>query len=124
MSFFLRMTDESRNDDRPKISVSGRRWPIIIVFAMYSLTSAFQWIQFAIIPSLFTTYYDVSLGAISWTSMIYMATFIPLVFPATYLIDNTGMRNVALIGAGMNAVGTVIKCFAIHPDMFWLGMGL
>ena len=107
-------------EDQNQLLVSKRRWPIMIVFALYSLTSAFQWIQFSIIPSIFTTYYHVSLGAISWTSMIYMATFIPLVFPATWLIDNTGMRNVALIGAGMNALGIIIKCCAIRPDLFWL----
>ena len=42
-----------------------------------------------------------------------MATFIPLVFPAMWLIDNTGLKNVALIGSGLNAAGSLIKCFGI-----------
>ena len=64
-------------------------------------------------PEIFETYYAVSNKAIIWTSQIYMATFIPLVFPAMWLIDNTGLKNVALIGSGLNAAGSLIKCFGI-----------
>ena len=49
-----------------------------------------------------------------------MATFIPLVFPAMWLIDNTGLRNIALIGSGMNAAGSLIKCFGISQSLWWL----
>lgn len=108
------------SSDDEEVATSALRWPIMFVFAVYSLSSAFQWIQFAIIPSIFQTYYGVTAGAITWTSTIYMASFIPLVFPATWLIDNTGMKNVALLGSGINAIGTLVKCFAIHPDYFWL----
>ena len=66
---------------------------------------SFKWIEFAIVPNVFQTYYDVGLSSIMWTSQIYMATFIPLVFPAMMLIDNTGLKNIALIGSGANAIG-------------------
>jgi len=49
-----------------------------------------------------------------------MATFIPLVFPAMWLIDNTGLKNVALIGSGLNAAGSLIKCFGISQSAWWL----
>ena len=117
---FVDISSFRMTSDEEEVATSALRWPIMFVFAVYSLSSAFQWIQFAIIPSIFQTYYGVSAGAITWTSTIYMASFIPLVFPATWLIDNTGMKNVALLGSGINAIGTLVKCFAIHPDYFWL----
>ena len=61
-----------------------------------------------------------SLTAIIWTSQIYMATFIPLVFPAMWLIEKTGLRNIALIGSGINAAGSFIKCFGISQSLWWL----
>ncbi|CBY37336.1 unnamed protein product, partial [Oikopleura dioica] len=86
----------------------------------YSLTSAFQWIEFAILPGIFTEYYGISSNYVTWTSTIYMATFIPLVFPATWLVDNTGLKNIALLGSGMNALGALVKCLALGPDSFWI----
>jgi len=80
-----------------EISSSSRRWLIILIFSGYSLTSAFQWIEFAILPGIFTEYYGISSNYVTWTSTIYMATFIPLVFPATWLVDNTGLKNIALL---------------------------
>jgi len=107
-------------DGNAEISSSSRRWLIILVFSCYSLTSAFQWIEFAILPGIFTEYYGISSNYVTWTSTIYMATFIPLVFPATWLVDNTGLKNIALIGSGMNALGALIKCLALGPDSFWI----
>ena len=85
------------------------------------MTSTFQNIQFTVKPELFVTYYDISVTALSWTSMINMAVFIPLLLPAMVLFENTGLRMILLIGSGMNAVGTIIKCFAYSPDMFLVG---
>ena len=73
---------------------------MMLIFATFSLTSAFQWIEFVIVPGVFQEFFGVSLNALNWTSMIYMAAFIPLVFPATWLIDNTGLKNICLIGSG------------------------
>ena len=87
----------------------------------YGMTSTFQNIQFVVKPELFSTYYDITINTVTWTSMVNMAAFIPLLIPAMVLLDNTGLRAVLLTGAGMNAAGTLIKCVAIRPDMFWVG---
>lgn len=50
--------------------------------------------------------------------MIYMLAYIPLVFPATWLLDKKGLRVVALIGALGNFLGSAIKCFSAYPDRF------
>jgi len=106
--------------EETQISASSRRWAVIFIFAAYSLTSAFQWIEFAIVPAVFQEYYNIEFAAIAWTSQIYMATFIPLVFPATWLIEQTGLRNIALIGSFINALGSVVKCLGTGRESWWI----
>lgn len=50
--------------------------------------------------------------------MVYMLAYIPLIFPATWLLDRKGLRLVAILGSLLNAVGAWIKCVAIHPSRF------
>ena len=64
-----------------------RRWFILILFVVYSMSNAMQWIQYSIIANIVTKYYKVSSFAVDWTSMIYMVTYIPLIFPASWLLD-------------------------------------
>lgn len=52
--------------------------------------------------------------------MIYEAMYIPLIFPATWFLDRSGLRAAVLVGASGNAIGTAIKCFSAMPDRFWL----
>lgn len=67
--------------------VYTRRWFILGIFVLYSASNAFQWIQYSIIANIVMKYYDVSSTAVDWTSMIYMITYIPLIFPGSYLLD-------------------------------------
>jgi len=54
---------------------------------VYSASNSMQWIQYSIISNIITKYYDVSDYAVDMTSMIYMITYIPLIFPASYLLN-------------------------------------
>lgn len=40
-----------------------------------------------IITSILEKYYSISTLAVYWTSMIYMVLYIPLIFPASWLLD-------------------------------------
>jgi hypothetical protein len=40
-----------------------------------------------IITSILEKYYSVSTITVYWTSMIYMVTYIPLIVPASWLLD-------------------------------------
>lgn len=70
-----------------EIKVYKKRWLILIIFVVYSASNSMQWIQFSIISNIVTKYYNVSDYAVDMTSMIYMITYIPLIFPASYLLD-------------------------------------
>jgi FLVCR family feline leukemia virus subgroup C receptor-related protein len=49
-----------------------------------------------IITSILEKYYSVSTITVYWTSMIYMVTYIPLIVPASWLLD----KKVRVGGAG------------------------
>ncbi|XP_052009809.1 feline leukemia virus subgroup C receptor-related protein 2-like isoform X2 [Xyrauchen texanus] len=99
-----------------------RRWLIVFLFSSYSLCNAFQWIQYGIINNIFMKFYNVTSFAIDWLSMIYMLTYIPFIFPVTWLLDRKGLRVIALVAASINCVGTWIKVASVQPSLFWVTM--
>ncbi|XP_076873390.1 choline/ethanolamine transporter FLVCR1 isoform X2 [Brachyhypopomus gauderio] len=99
-----------------------RRFAVLTIFSLYSLVNAFQWIQYSIITNIFTDYYSVSSLQVDWLSVVYMVAYVPLIFPATWLLDKKGLRVTALLGAGLNCIGAWVKCASIGPGLFWVTM--
>ncbi|CAL1586218.1 unnamed protein product [Knipowitschia caucasica] len=97
-----------------------RRFAVLAVFCLYSMVNAFQWIQYSIITSIFTHFYGVTNANIDWLSIIYMVAYVPLIFPATWLLDRRGLRLTALLGSGLNCAGAWLKCASVSPDLFWV----
>lgn len=97
--------------------VYKRRWLILLIFCLYSLSNAYQWIHLNIISNIIESYFNSSLPedyyqrrvAIDWLSMLYMLAYIPLIFPATWLLDKKGLRLCGLCGAFLNALGAWVK---------------
>lgn len=67
--------------------VYSRRWLILFLFVLYSMSNAMQWIQYSIISNIITKFYHVPDLYVDWTSMIYMLSYIALVFPGSWLLD-------------------------------------
>lgn len=99
-----------------------RRWAIVFLFSAYSLSNAYQWIQYGIISNIIMKFYDVDLFAVDWLSMIYMLTYIPFIFPVTWLLDKKGLRVTALVANALNCAGTWIKVASARPDLFGVTM--
>uniref|UniRef100_A0A2K6G7D8 FLVCR choline and heme transporter 1 n=1 Tax=Propithecus coquereli TaxID=379532 RepID=A0A2K6G7D8_PROCO len=106
----------------PRIALSTRRFLVLLIFSLYSLVNAFQWIQYSIISNVFQGFYGVSLLHIDWLSMVYMLAYVPLIFPATWLLDTRGLRLTALLGSGLNCLGSWIKCGSVQQHLFWVTM--
>ncbi|PWA28308.1 hypothetical protein CCH79_00019038 [Gambusia affinis] len=102
----------------PETRLYWRRFGVLAVFSLYSLVNAFQWIHYSIITNVFTRYYGVTSDKVDWLSMVYMVAYIPLIFPATWLLDRRGLRLTALLGAGLNCAGAWLKCASVSPDRF------
>ncbi|XP_034383181.1 feline leukemia virus subgroup C receptor-related protein 2 isoform X2 [Cyclopterus lumpus] len=95
-----------------------RRWMIVLLFSSYSLCNSFQWIQYGIINNIFMKFYNVDAFTIDWMSMIYMLTYIPFIFPVTWLLDKKGLRVIALVATALNCTGTWIKVASVQPNLF------
>ncbi|KAJ8408040.1 hypothetical protein AAFF_G00262680 [Aldrovandia affinis] len=106
----------------PTTHLYKRRWFIVCLFSSYSLCNSFQWIQYGIINNIFMRFYSVNSFTIDWMSMIYMLTYIPFIFPVTWLLDKKGLRVIALVATAMNCVGTWIKVASVRPDLFGVTM--
>jgi FLVCR family feline leukemia virus subgroup C receptor-related protein len=57
------------------------------MYVCFAFVNNVQWIQYAIINNLVIRYYNVGAVAVDWTSIIFMATYAPLIFPALYLLE-------------------------------------
>jgi len=64
-----------------------RRWPMLLLFVLCSMANAVQWIQYSIISNVIMKFYDVSSFAVDFTSIVYMVSYIPLIFPASWILD-------------------------------------
>jgi FLVCR family feline leukemia virus subgroup C receptor-related protein len=117
-------------DNTSQTTVYLKRWLIIFTFASISFLNAFNWIEHNIIQDVTEAFYNKSLpedptsrtNAINWFSMVYMICYIPLVFPAMFLLDRYGLRVSVIIGAFLTAIGSIIKCFAVKPELFLVAM--
>ncbi|XP_042236567.1 feline leukemia virus subgroup C receptor-related protein 2-like isoform X2 [Homarus americanus] len=96
------------------------RWVILCLFVLYSMSNAFQWIQYSIINDIITYYYGVSPTMVDWMSMVYMVTYIPLIFPASWYLQKKGLRRAVLIGACGTMIGSWVKVGSVSPDRFYL----
>ncbi|XP_007481426.1 feline leukemia virus subgroup C receptor-related protein 1 [Monodelphis domestica] len=105
-----------------RTALTPRRFVVLLIFCLYSLVNAFQWIQYGIISNVFQDFYGVTSLHIDWLSMVYMLFYIPLIFPATWLLDTRGLRLTALLGSGFNALGAWIKCASVAKDRYWVTM--
>ncbi|XP_056872775.1 feline leukemia virus subgroup C receptor-related protein 1 isoform X1 [Takifugu flavidus] len=99
-----------------------RRFAVLAVFSLYSLVNAFQWIQYSIITNVFTHFYGVTNDKVDWLSIVYMVVYVPLIFPATWLLDRRGLRLTALLGAGLNCAGAWLKCASVSRELFGLAL--
>ncbi|XP_077013898.1 choline/ethanolamine transporter FLVCR1 [Tamandua tetradactyla] len=115
-------TPRTERPPGPRTALSARRFLVLLIFSLYSLVNAFQWIQYSIISNVFEGFYGVSSLHIDWLSMVYMLAYVPLIFPATWLLDTKGLRVTALLGSGLNCVGAWIKCGSVQQYLFWVTM--
>lgn len=109
---------EEKEEKKLETKLYRRRFAVLTVFSLYSLVNAFQWIQYSIIANVFTQYYGVTNYKVDWLSIVYMVAYVPLIFPATWLLDRKGLRLTALLGAGLNCVGAWLKCASVSPELF------
>lgn len=68
------------------------RWIILLLFMFVALMTQVNWITFAPILTELAEEYDVSEDAILLLTVSYMIVYIPMNFPATWMIDKYGLK--------------------------------
>ena len=110
--------DTAQNFPLMETKLYKRRWAMLFIFSSYSMSNAFMWLQYGIISNIFMRFYGIDTLAIDWLSMIYFLTYIPLILPVMWLLDNRGLRDVVVVGSAFNCIGAWIKTSTADPDMF------
>lgn len=110
--------EEEEDGGRLRTQVFRRRFLVLAVFSLYSMVNAFQWIHYSIITNVFSSFYGVSGSSVDWLSIVYMVAYVPLIVPATWLLDRRGLRLTALLGSGLNCAGAWLKCASVSPQRF------
>ncbi|XP_023126571.3 feline leukemia virus subgroup C receptor-related protein 2 isoform X2 [Amphiprion ocellaris] len=103
---------------KTEIKLYHRRWLMLFLFSAVSASNAFMWLQYGIISNIFMRFYNIDSLAIDWLGMIYLLTYIPLILPVLWLLDNRGIRDVILVGSAFNCIGAWIKIGSADPSMF------
>ncbi|XP_070190522.1 choline/ethanolamine transporter flvcr2a-like isoform X2 [Littorina saxatilis] len=117
--------EENKRTDEA-VHVYPRRWLMLGLFCLYSFSNAVQWIHLNIIANVLDRYYNASLptdgyeraNAIDWLSMVFMLAYVPLIFPATWLLDKKGLRVCMVAGCFLNALAAWLKCASVGENLF------
>lgn len=80
-----------------KIKIYRKRWVILAIYIVYAAVNALQWFEYSVIANIVMRYYQVNSLAVDWTSIIYMALYMPMVIPASYFIDKKVYLKVLLL---------------------------
>ncbi|XP_060908121.1 heme transporter FLVCR1-like [Labrus mixtus] len=124
ISIGSRLDAETLHSDRTELlsktetKLYHRRWLMLFLFSAVSASNAFMWLQYGIISNIFMRFYNIDSLAIDWLSMIYLLTYIPLILPVLWLLENRGIRDVVLVGAAFNCIGAWIKIGSAGPELF------
>lgn len=97
-----------------------RRWVMLILFSAFSMSNAYQWIQYGSISNIIAKFYGVEATAVDWMSMIFMVSYVLLIVPATWLLEKRGLRVALLLANILNCAGAWIKVASARPDLYWV----
>ncbi|GAA56900.1 feline leukemia virus subgroup C receptor-related protein 1 [Clonorchis sinensis] len=105
------------------------RWFILAMFCCCSMSNSYHWIHLNIISDRVLYIWNVSIPgrtaaerqlAVDTLSIVYMIAYIPLIIPATWMLDRHGLRITIILATCSNALGGWIKCvggvLAVDPN--------
>jgi len=97
--------------------VYSSRWLMILLFCLACGFNQVTWIAFSPIAATAGEYFNVSDWFINWLSLIFMAAYIPMTLPATYLIERLGCRPAVVMGSVLTAVGATVRWLAVWSEV-------
>ena len=105
--------------DNPSYRAYGYRWVVLGVFMLVAAVNQLAWITFAPITSQAAAFYGVSDLEIGLLSLVFMAVFIAMSFPASWVIDTYGIRVGVGVGAALTG-GFALLRGLVPGDYAWV----
>lgn len=108
-----------------KSDIGTTKWRFVIITLSWWITflTAFQYVQYIMIPDVLTEYFSVTNHAVSWTATLMNAVFLITVFPTMWFLEQFDLRIASLVAAGCVFIGTVFKCIVISRSFVFTIMG-
>ena len=98
--------------DEDKLKVYSYRWVLLLIFMLGNVSLQILWISYATVTLEAATYYSVGVFEILFLSTIFMITYIPVSFIATWFINRFGIRMGVGLGALINGVFGFLRALA------------
>src|SRR5512140_1492876 len=104
----------------------GYRWVVLGVFMFINLAIQTLWIAYAPITGPAAKFYGVGDLQIGLLAMSFMAAFIPLSIPVSWVIDTYGFRLAVSIGAVLMGIFGLLRGFAgaSYSLVLWSTIGI
>jgi len=95
-----------------RLRVYRYRWILLFIFMLGNASLQILWISYATVTLEAATYYGVHEFNILFLSTIFMITYVPVSFVATWFINRFGFRIGVGLGAMINGVFGFLRFFA------------
>ncbi|XP_065066205.1 uncharacterized MFS-type transporter C09D4.1-like [Rhopilema esculentum] len=102
------VNNEQTIDENSNFVLYTRRWVVLAVFSLVSMSNESIWISLSSITSIVRLYYRVDAITVNWLSMIYLV-FLLLVALSSYFLNKYGLRMTVIVGALLNALGSCFR---------------
>jgi FLVCR family MFS transporter 7 len=91
-----------------------RRWVILAAFAFANFSNSMLWVTFAPIASLTEAYFGISITAVNFFSVAYLAAYVPGSLISLYIYSNkkNGLRTGIVLATLVSAVGAFLRYFS------------
>ncbi|XP_041477428.1 solute carrier family 49 member A3-like [Lytechinus variegatus] len=104
----------------PEYRMYKWRWFVVATMAVLNISNAMAWICFAAITNFTAEYFEVSVDAVNWFSLVYLVVAIPMGFVVAWELNAYGFRIAILLGAWLNFLGILLRylgtVFPIPPS--------
>ena len=111
-------SNESSQSGQRKFKLYRKRWAILAVFSLISMTNEVIWISLSSITSIVQEYYRVDSIAVNWLSLVFLIFTVPVLWPCTYFLSRYGLRLTIIVGGVLNAIGSCLRAIGSNRDGF------
>uniref|UniRef100_A0A674NVA8 FLVCR choline and putative heme transporter 2 n=1 Tax=Takifugu rubripes TaxID=31033 RepID=A0A674NVA8_TAKRU len=108
--------DAAQPSPTVEVKLFKRRWVMLFIFCLYSMSNSYMWIQYSSISNIFVRFYHTDSLTISWLAMVYLFTYLGLIVPVMWMLANRGMREIVIVGSACNTIGAWIKTSSAEPS--------